>query len=73
MTTKFKSDKKADYFLSEILRQRSKLNNSVLRREKYNLVKERKDTMIYPIYSPQKCQTTRFLHPYTNYSKVFPP
>ena len=34
MTTKFKSDKKADYFLNEILRQR---------REKYNLVNEVKN------------------------------
>ena len=40
MTTKFQSDKKADYFLSEIIRQRGKLNNSVLRREKYNLINE---------------------------------
>ena len=43
MTTKFKSDKKADFFLSEIIRQRSKLNNSVLRREKYNLINEVKN------------------------------
>ena len=48
MTTKFKSDKKADYFLSEILRQRSKLNNSVLRREKYNLVNEVKKSYDLP-------------------------
>jgi len=39
ITKKFKSDKKADFFLSEVLRQRSKLNNSVLRREKYNIIK----------------------------------
>ena len=37
---KFKSESKADFFLSEILRQRAKLNNSVLRREKYNIIKE---------------------------------
>ena len=37
---KFKDDKKADFFLAEILRQRSKLNKSVLNREKYNIVKE---------------------------------
>tara|TARA_Y100000310_G_scaffold68783_1_gene64102 strand:- start:223 stop:1068 length:846 start_codon:yes stop_codon:yes gene_type:complete len=40
---KFKSDKKADFFLSEILRQRCKLNNSVLRREKYNIIKNIKE------------------------------
>ena len=40
---KFKSESKADFFLSEILRQRAKLNNSVLRREKYNIIKEIKN------------------------------
>ena len=43
VTKKFKSDKKADFFLSEILRHRDKLNNSVLRREKYNIIKEIKE------------------------------
>ena len=42
-TKKFKSDKKADFFLSEVLRQREKLNNSVLRREKYNIIKSIKE------------------------------
>ena len=37
------SDKKADFFLSEVLRQRGKLNNSVLRREKYNIIKSIKE------------------------------
>ena len=40
MNKKFKSDKKADYFLGEVLRQRQSLNNSQLKREKYNIVKE---------------------------------
>ena len=40
---KFKDDKKADFFLSEILRQRSKLNESSLNREKYNIIKEVND------------------------------
>ena len=40
MNRKFKSDKKADYFLGEVLRQRHSLNNSQLKREKYNIVKE---------------------------------
>ena len=43
ITKKFKSDKKADFFLSEVLRQREKLNNSVLRREKYNIIKSIKE------------------------------
>ena len=40
---KFKDDKKADFFLSEILRQRGKLNESSLNREKYNIIKEVND------------------------------
>ena len=43
VSKKFKSDKKADFFLSEVLRQRGKLNNSVLRREKYNIIKSIKE------------------------------
>jgi hypothetical protein len=38
VTKKFKSDKKADFFLSEVIRQRDKLNNQNLRREKYNII-----------------------------------
>lgn len=40
---KFESDKKADYFINETLRHRSKLNNQTLKREKYNLVKYLKE------------------------------
>ena len=38
MTRKFKSDRKADYFINEAIKYRSKINNSKLRREKYNLI-----------------------------------
>ena len=44
MTKKFKSDKKADFFLSEVIRQRGKLNNMNLRREKYNVIATIKET-----------------------------
>jgi hypothetical protein len=37
---KFEDDKKADFFLAEILRQRGKLNKTDLSREKYNIIKE---------------------------------
>ena len=37
---KFKDDKKAEYFISEVIDSRYKLNNSALKREKYNLIKE---------------------------------
>ena len=40
LTQKFKSDKKADFFINEALSNVYKLNKSSLRREKYNLIKE---------------------------------
>ena len=40
ITKKFQSDSKADYFINEVMKTRSDLNNSTLRREKYNLIKE---------------------------------
>ena len=42
-TKKFKSDKKAEYFISEVVSTRHKLNNSILKRERYNLIKELKE------------------------------
>ena len=44
MTKKFKSDKKADFFLSEVIRQRGRLNNTNLRREKYNIIASIKES-----------------------------
>tara|TARA_R100001129_G_scaffold741_1_gene662 strand:- start:151 stop:996 length:846 start_codon:yes stop_codon:yes gene_type:complete len=44
LTKKFKSDKKADFFLSEVIRQRGRLNNAVLRREKYNIIAHIKES-----------------------------
>ena len=41
---KFNSDKKADYFLNEVIEARKNLSNTVLRRERYNFVREIKDT-----------------------------
>jgi hypothetical protein len=37
---KFKSERKADYFITEVLSRRKKLSNSNLKREKYNVIKE---------------------------------
>ena len=67
---KFKSDKKADYFLSEVLRQRSKLNNINLRREKYNIIKEIKRHYEVNSMLSSKIPNYKLLHPYTNYLKV---
>ena len=43
-TKKFKSDKKAEYFINEVVNARHKLNNPILKRERYNLIKEIKET-----------------------------
>ena len=40
---KFKDDKKAEYFINEVVKARENLNNSILKRERYNLIKEIKD------------------------------
>ena len=44
VSKKFKSDKKADFFLSEVIRQRGKLNIMNLRREKYNVIASIKES-----------------------------
>ena len=40
---KMSSDKKADYLISEVLSRRSKLNQTQLRRDKYNVIKSIKE------------------------------
>ena len=40
---KFASDRKADYFINQVVTERLKLNGSILKHEKYNLIKEIKD------------------------------
>ena len=41
---KFTSDTKAEYFINEAIKARQELNNSILKRERYNLIKELKET-----------------------------
>ena len=36
---KFSDDRKADYFINEVLKERANLNSTSLKREKYNLIK----------------------------------
>ena len=36
---KFSNDRKAEYFINEVINERRKLNNANLRRERYNLIK----------------------------------
>ena len=46
---KFGNDRKADYFINEVLKERTNLNSTSLKREKYNLIK-----MISEHYDLQK-------------------
>ena len=46
---KFSGDRKADYFINEVLKERTNLNSTSLKREKYNLIK-----MISEHYDLQK-------------------
>ena len=44
LNKKYTSDRKAEFFVNEVINERKKLNNSNLRREKYNLIKSLKET-----------------------------
>jgi hypothetical protein len=65
ITKKFKSDSKADYFINEVMRARKDLNNSVLRRERYNLIKE-----IQSNYNLQKFMSSKVPN-YKTYASIF--
>ena len=65
ITKKFKSDSKADYFINEVMKARDDLNNSTLRRERYNLIKE-----IQSNYNLQKFMSSKVPH-YKTYASIF--
>jgi len=65
ITKKFKSDSKADYFINEVMKARSDLNNSILRRERYNLIKE-----IQSNYNLQKFMSSKVPN-YKTYASIF--
>jgi len=65
ITKKFKSDSKADYFINEVMKTRSNLNNSILRREKYNLIKE-----IQSNYNLQKFTSSKVPN-YKTYASIY--
>ena len=48
LNQKFDSDKKADYFITEVVKNHANLNKSKLRREKYNVIKEIKNSFDVP-------------------------
>jgi len=61
LITNFKSDKKADFLIAETIGSRKKLNNSLLKRERYNLIKEIK----------QKFNISNFLSSRVNDYKIY--
>ena len=65
ITKKFKSDSKADYYINEVMKARHDLNNSKLRRERYNLVKE-----IQSNYDLQKFMSSKVPN-YKTYASIF--
>ena len=62
---KFKTDKKAEYFINEVVSARHKLNNSRLKRERYNLIKEIKEN-----YDLQKFMSSKVKN-YTVYASAY--
>ena len=65
ITKKFKSDTKADYFINEVMKARDNLNNTVLRRERYNLIKE-----IQSNYNLQKFMSSKVPN-YKTYASIY--
>jgi hypothetical protein len=65
ITKKFKSDTKADYFINEVMKARNDLNNSRLRRERYNLIKE-----IQSNYNLQKFMSSKVPN-YKTYASIY--
>ncbi len=65
ITKKFKSDSKADYFINEVMKTRDDLNNSTLRRERYNLIKE-----IQSNYNLQKFMSSKVPN-YKTYASIY--
>ena len=65
LNKKFKTDKKAEFFLNEAVKERQSLNKTQLRREKYNLIKEIKKQ-----HNLQKLFSTK-VKPYKVYASIY--
>jgi len=62
---KYKSDNHANYFINEVIESRKKLNNSILKRERYNLIKEIRNK-----YNLEKFLSSK-VDDYTVYASIF--
>jgi len=62
---KFDDDKRAEYFISEVINSRKNLNNSTLKRERYNLIKE-----IQTKYNLQKFLSSK-VNNYKSYASIY--
>ncbi len=62
---KFTSDTKAEYFINEAIKARQELNNSTLKRERYNLIKELKNN-----YDLQKFMSSKVKN-YKTYASTY--
>ena len=65
INTSFKSDRKADYLISEVMTRHAQLNKSQLRREKYNLIKDLKETFDLTEFLSSKVNN------YRTYASIF--
>ena len=65
LNKKFNSDKKADYFINEVIKSRQDLNNTILKRERYNLIKE-----IQTNYDLRKFMSSK-VNNYKTYASIY--
>ena len=68
MNKNFNSDKKAEYFINEVIKERRNLNNSRLWREKYNLIKSLKESYDLQKFLSSKVRNYKF---YASIYKLF--